>query len=182
MNIDQQIIAVLQKLVALYSKKTPVGDTPSNQQIISTILLKYLGTRCTLDRSIPIEVQCAEAVSFLLAQMGINDGTKGIAGTAALLDWVLQNSWAFEEVHTPELGALLISATGTGNGLIEGHTGFFGGFGVMYPNDYGIVSNKSSNGLLSEHWNYTQWTAYYTVKGGIKPRMFRIIKPIHIVT
>lgn len=99
----------------------------------------------------------------------------GIAGTSALQVYCLAHTELFEEIHAPEAGALLISASGGGNGaLAHGHTGFFGAFNVAFPNDWGICSNNSDSGLFLELWNWSKWTAYYTQYGGIKPRIFRI--------
>lgn len=145
------------------------------QMKIHDVLVTYLGKRCTLNPQIPPDVSCAEAVSFLLKELGIEDGTTGIAGTASLLAWVVAQPQLFQEVYAPEESALLISATGTGNGLVEGHTGFFGALGTQYAGDWGIVSNNSQTGLLGEQWSWKEWTANYTQLGGITPRLFRIL-------
>lgn len=145
------------------------------QTKIHDVLVTYMDKRCTLNPQIPPDVSCAEAVSFLLQQLGIDDGTGGIAGTESLLEWVLTQPQLFQQIDAPEESALLISATGTGNGLVEGHTGFFGVFNLQYPNDWGIVSNNSQTGLLGEQWSWSAWTKNYTQLGGIVPRMFRIL-------
>lgn len=145
------------------------------QTKIHDILLSCLDEHCTLNPQVPPDVGCAEAVSFLLAQMGILDGSEGIAGTLALLKWVESQPSLFQEIKEPEESALLISATSTGNGFVEGHTGFFGAFGIQYPNDWGIVSNNSNTGLLGEQWSWTAWTRNYTHLGAIPPRIFRIL-------
>lgn len=149
------------------------------QTKIHDVLITYLGKHCTLNPQIPPDVSCAEAVSFLLKELGIEDGVQGIAGTNALLTWVVAQPHLFQEIYAPEESALLISATGTGNGLVEGHTGFFGGLGTQYPHDWGIVSNNSQTGLLGEQWSWNtkpqSWTANYTQLGAITPRLFRIL-------
>lgn len=161
------------QIAALQAK--PMPPTPI-QTKVNNLLLSFLGKRCTLNPQIPPEVSCAEAVSFLLKQLGIDTGPTGIPGTASLLAWVLANPATLQEVSAPEESALLISATGTGNGAVEGHTGFFGGFARQYPNDWGIVSNNSQTGLLGEQWSWAQWRKNYTVLGGIPPRIFRLLK------
>lgn len=145
------------------------------QTKIHDVLVTWIGKRCTLNPQIPPDVSCAEAVSFLLKELGIEDGPTGIAGTAALLSWVESQPSLFKEVFEPEESALLISATGTGNGRVEGHTGFYGAFGLQYFLDWGIVSNNSQTGLLGEQWSWKEWTKNYTQAGGIPPRIFRIL-------
>lgn len=155
---------------------------PSNltlrQQQIQKVLLEYMGKRCTLNPQIPPDVGCMEAVSFLLKQIGIDDGVEGIAGTAQGLSFFELHPEIFTEIFEPEPFAILDSATGTGNGNVEGHVAFFGMFDLAYPNDWGIVSNDSQTGLLREQWSWNtlpnSWNAWYTQHGGITPRMFRV--------
>jgi hypothetical protein len=54
----------------------------STQVTIYNNLLHYFETHCTLNNSVPAEVGCAEAVSFILQKSGIP--LTGIAGTATL--------------------------------------------------------------------------------------------------
>lgn len=142
---------------------------------IHDVLITWIGKRCTLNPQIPPDVSCAEAVSFLLKELGIEDGSQGIAGTQTLLEWVVSQPQLFQEIYEPEESALLISATGTGNGSVEGHTGFYGAFNLQYPQDWGIVSNNSQTGLLGEQWSEKEWIKNYQQIGGIKPRRFRIM-------
>lgn len=129
----------------------------------------------TLDPSVPARVGCAECVSAILRLAGIAVPQRGIAGTSALLVYCLAHPEHFTEIHTPEQGALLISASGSGNGnLSNGHTGFFGAFGVAVPNDWGICSNDSQTGLFLELWTWAKWQVYYQQYGGMRPRIFRI--------
>ncbi len=152
-----------------------MDPTLSAMQIkIHEKLVYYIGKRCTLDASVPHEKGCAEAVSFLLAQLGIIDGVRGIAGTLPLLQWVEAHKDLFEEIQQAEESALIINATDTGNGSVEGHTGFFGAYDLYYPNDWAIVSNDSNTGLLREQWSLTEWDKWYVQRGGIKSRIFRV--------
>lgn len=143
--------------------------------ILYNIIKDSLGKHMTLDASVPASVGCAEAVSAILRLAGINVPQKGIAGTNALLLFCQAHPETFTAISEPEQGALLISATGTGNGkLANGHTGFFGGLGVQEKDEWGICSNNSDSGLFLELWNWTKWQTYYQQYGGMTSHIFRV--------
>jgi hypothetical protein len=148
--------------------------TPTQQKIYNN-LLAYLEEHCTLDNSVPADVGCAEAVSFILHKSGIAGlPITGIAGTATLYEWLSHNPH-FKRVYTPEAGALIISPTGYGNNTVSGHTGFLGKYGKYYAGDWGIVSNDSSTGLLLELWNLNRWQKHYGQQGGLPVAFFRAL-------
>lgn len=123
-----------------------------------------LGTHLGKDTSVPWMVNCANACSDLLIRFGISGlGSKGIAGTANLLKF-LETTSQFEEVFEYTTGAVVISATGTGNGKIRGHVGICGNFVIM--------SNNSEAGRWDDQWNWERWHDYYTEYGGIPSRFF----------
>lgn len=164
-------IAALRAQVALLMSKQTVSTTA---QLIYQKAAQSLGKHMTLDDTIPHEVGCAEAVSAVLALAGISNGAKGIAGTATLYAWLSVNP-KFQRIETPEPGAILVSPTGAGNGLITGHTGIFGALGKMYPGDWGIMSNDSATGLFMERWSYNRWKAYYNAQGGLPIYIYRAL-------
>jgi hypothetical protein len=169
-QIRSQIVSLEQQLLDLEETELPM--TPSQQQL-AAIISHYLDTHVTLDNAVPASVGCAEAVSFILLKVGITIPFGGIASTLSLLQF-MEKSDQFIELTEPEAYAVLVSATGTGNGTVEGHTGFFGVFGQTYVNDWPIVSNDSNTGLLRELWSWVKWTAHYTQSGGLPPRIFRV--------
>lgn len=174
MTVTELKIQIIQKLIALLQQALAL---PSNsmQDTIYQTLKANIGKHCTLDDTVPPDVGCAEAVSFILRAAGIPVPSKGIAGTYALLQYALQHPEHFVEIYIPEESVLLISATGTGNGkLSNGHTAFFGIFGKQFSGDWGLVSNDSQTGLLLEHWSWKAWNTYYTQYAGFTPRLFRI--------
>lgn len=120
----------------------------------------------TLNPNVPNDVGCAEAVSYVLKKVGVLVPDKGIAGTASLLHW-LQTNPLFVQVPSYEVGAIILSATGTGNGKINGHTGICA--------NYGILSNDSATGLFLELWDIAKWTKYYEVYGGMKTYYFKYL-------
>lgn len=131
-----------------------------------------LGVHLTLNDTVSPEVGCAECVSKLFAITGIAVPKNGIPGTAALLSW-LESNPDFQEIETAEQGCVIVSATGTGNGSVRGHTGVVCAFNLMYVNDFGITSNDSNTGTLREQWNLKDWLAYYQVTGGLTTKYFR---------
>lgn len=148
--------------------------TPTQLRIYNN-LITYLEQHCTLDNTVPAEVGCAEAVSFILQKSGIAGlPLTGIPGTATLYQWLSQNPH-FQRVYAPEPGAIIISPTGYGNNTISGHTGFLGKLGKMYHGDYGIVSNDSNTGLLLELWDLTRWQKYYGQQGALPVAFFRAL-------
>ena len=147
--------------------------TPTEQNIFN-VAKDNLGIHLTLDPNVSPEMGCAEAVSKILSLAGISVPKRGIPGTAALLAW-LQVNPDFEAIEVPEQGAIIVSATGSGNGSFPGHTGIFGAFGAMYVGDWGICSNDSATGRLREQWCLKDWVHYYETVGGMKTWYFRAI-------
>lgn len=148
--------------------------TPNGTKIYNVAKLS-LGEHLTLNPNVPADVGCAEAVSFVLKNAGITGmPAEGYAGTADLYRWLLANP-QFKLIEQPEQGAIIVSPTGYGNGTIEGHTGILGAFGVNTPNEYGILSNNSDNGLFQEKWNLLTWYEYYGQKGGLPLAMFKAL-------
>jgi hypothetical protein len=133
-----------------------------------------LGTHLTLDNAVPAEVGCAEAMSALLRPIDPSIPANGIANTADLLAHALAHPEIYTSISDPEEGALVIFATGSGNGSFPGHTGAFGADGVMYVDDWGVCSNDSNTGLFRELWAWLKMLAYYQGAGGMQPHLFRI--------
>lgn len=126
-----------------------------------------LGTRQTLDLSVPPEVGCAEAISAILKQIGLPIPTQGIPGTANLLTF-LETSGLFHELNMPELSAIIISPTGQSTkGALHGHVGIC--------LKYGIGSNDSQSGLYLELWDIPKWNQYYGCTLGFPVRYFRVL-------
>lgn len=145
----------------------PVNPTPMPQtkaELFYAAAKAEIGVHLSLDEAVPWGVGCAEAISWLLKHFGVlNLPAAGIAGTAALADF-LANSAQFQEIYTYTPGAILVAATGTGNGLIRGHTGVCGFNSIM--------SNNSETGRWDTQWNQERWVAYYEGYGGFKTRYF----------
>lgn len=168
MNILQKIKAIWVQIKLLQAKLI----SHTMEDTIYAIAKESLGKHITLNESVPSDVGCAEAVSYILKKAGALIPPSGIPGTASLLAW-LEVSPDFIEVDIPEPGAVIVSATGSGNGNITGHTGILGKKGAMYTDDYGVLSNDSATGIFRELWSYRAWVNYYQLEGGMKVRLFR---------
>lgn len=151
----------------------PHTMTATENKIYSQAKL-HLGFHITLNNAVPAEVGCAEAVSYILRAAGLVVPSGGIAGTESLYEWLVANP-KFEKIDNAEEGAIIISPTGMGNGLVEGHTGIVGGFGVMFPNEWGICSNDSASGKFMETWSYERWVVYYGATGSLPIYFFRAL-------
>jgi hypothetical protein len=112
--------------------------SPQTQKIYD-IAKENIGNHMTLNPAIPAEEGCAEAVSKILSLAGVaNIPTTGIPGTATLFEWLNTNT-NFERLSAPTAGAIIVSATGSGNGTVSSHTGIVGILGHYYANDWGII-------------------------------------------
>lgn len=152
----------------LQPKTTTMTDTETR---IYQVIKDNLDEHLTLNNNVSLEVGCAECMSKVMQLAGVSVPSHGIAGTAALLAWFISNP-DFVEKTEPEQGAFVVFATGTGNGKVEGHTGAFCAFNVMYVNDWGVASNDSNTGTMREQWAWLKMLAYYRDYGGIQPRIF----------
>lgn len=145
---------------------------PTKQDQLYALAKSLIGEHLTLNEAVPWMVGCAEAVSTVLHRFGTPGiPPRGIEGTAALLAF-LEHSPAFEEVNDYEVGNIIISATGSGNGRVRGHVGICGVTQIM--------SNNSENGRWGTTWSINgpasigqNWVQYYQVYGGIPTRFFK---------
>lgn len=135
-----------------------------NGQRIYEIARECLGAHITLDSSVPSDVGCAEAVSYVLKNaLGDVFPAQGFASTNLLWQWLKTH---FTQVSEPIIGDVVISPTGTSAiGSPHGHVGIIA--------KYGILSNSSDTGLFSELWTITKWNKYYNKKLGFPVYFFR---------
>lgn len=174
--IAQKLLTALQALLLSLTSKTVNAPVATGDPELYTLAKAALGTHITLDPTVPAEVGCAEATSYLLWKLGLSIPAKGIAGTAALEAWVIA-SGLFTKRTAPGAGFLIFSSTGTGNGSVEGHTGVMAKFNLQFPNDWGILSNNSNNGLYMEVWSLAAWVANYVTKGGLELNYYEYTGP-----
>lgn len=144
---------------------TPMPQTPQTKaEQLYTLSKSLLDTHLSLNDAVPWMVGCMEAVSKLLVEFDISGiPAAGIEGT---YDGLLffEKSAQFQEIYTYTPGAILIAATGTGNGKIRGHVGVCGYNSIM--------SNNSETGKWDTQWDIDRFVAYYNGYGGIPIRYF----------
>lgn len=151
-------------VVVLPVTPTPMPTTQTKAQQLYTLSKSLLGQHLSLNNAVPWMVGCMEAVSKLLVAFNVTGiPAKGIEGTYDGLTF-FEHSPQFKEIYTYTPGAVLIAATGTGNGKIRGHVGICG--------ENAIMSNNSETGKWDTQWDIARFTAYYTGYGAIPIRYF----------
>lgn len=109
---------------------------------------------------------CAEVVNGVHKQ-AFGDEIGG--GTSTYLLWeALKQRTDFEEVPVYEVGAIIISPTGTqpaNSRLTHGHVGICG--------HYEIISNNSLTGKVDTYFTYDKWVEFYQTYGGYPVYFFR---------
>lgn len=160
-TILQFLIDAYRNLVLLLQQKVQTSGFPP---LLYTVAKGLLGQHLTLNDNVPPEVGCAECLSYVLKQSGYTIPTGGIPGTSSLYTW-LKNNPRFQSVSSWQIGDIILSPTGMGNGKIPGHVGVMG--------TYGIMSNDSNSGLFLELWTIEKWKQYYAGYGGLPIYYFR---------
>ena len=128
-----------------------------------------LGQNLTLDESVPKELGCAQAVSYVLKAAGCSVPKKGIPGTAGCKDWLDKNA---KPLNGPECGAVIVSVTESETR--RGHIGICGKYDFMYDNEYSVMSNSSRTGLWDTEWRVSEWKEYYEGKLGLKTFYYKL--------
>lgn len=155
-------------LQAQLSKLQAILSGLLKRKKLYNIAVAALGTDASPTNLAPKGLECAETVSNLLRRL---DGKFPIVlGTASLLD-ILRHYPGVKEVTPlwPELGDIVLYATGEGNGVISnGHV-------FIADKDGTLMSNNSPTGTFER--NYTLATARkrYMRWGGYPEHIFRII-------
>ncbi len=128
---------------------------------IYAVATANFGRRLTLDKTVPPEVGCAAAVSWILHKAGFYIPKGGIATVNSLIDWMLENG--FEEVHTPIAGGVVTAHRPDRLDPAWAHTGIC--------LNYGIGSNNSRTGRFEQNYTYKGWHKSFGTHGS-KTRYF----------
>ena len=180
LSVMAKTLASLQIMLnTLLMKKKPDFSVPDNDTIsdpaeqaktlgekLHEKALSFLGTDASPDDTAPDELGCADTVSNILRTM-IPDFP--IIVSTLKLNEYLSKSPHFLKVGVPEVGAVLISPTGSGNGSLVGHTG------ICSVSDK-IMSNTSATGKFEANYTIKTWTDRYMRKGGFPMHYYRLVK------
>lgn len=123
------------------------------------------GKDISIDQSIPNNVQCSAAVSFILNKVPCGFPASGFADTFELDAWLAQ-SQDFKEVPFAEAdyGDVIVSPR---NGPVHGHCGIIA--------KYGILSNDSATGLFLEFFSEASWKEYFGMLRGLEIHIYRAV-------
>lgn len=127
-----------------------------------------LGVDASPNDEAPDALACAETVNAIVKK-ALGAPVGGGASTFAMWQCLRQFTARWEQVLEPLPGDIVISPTGASPNarLQHGHVGIVA--------KYGILSNNSENGLLSENWDMRTWKAYYSEFGGLPTLYYRCI-------
>lgn len=124
-----------------------------------------LGLDMVDDPTVDPSVGCAVSVNAVFKK-AFGSPVGGGASTADMYH-VLKTDSRFTQILQPIPGCIVISPTGTSiKGAPHGHVGIEGYHGRM--------SNNSLNGLWSEVYTDSSWSAYYEVKLGFPTYYFSV--------
>lgn len=172
-TILQKIFDLLTNFIISFKKQmpmpqeenTPIAPESTNQEKLYAIAKSLLKKHLTLDESVPKNVGCAQALSYVLKECGYPMYPKGISGTASLYYWLQDQKNHFEEVEAGKPGDIIINVTGTGVSTRRGHVGVVG--------KYQIMSNNSITGKWDTSWVLRDWLRFYEEQGKMKTHYFR---------
>lgn len=139
----------------------PPPPETASQKVYDAAKL-YIGRHLTLDNSVPEELGCVEALSYVFNKVGYNMPPKGIPGVNAMVAWMLGKG--FVETTSPYAGCIIVSHRPNYNDPNYAHIGV-----VM---NHGICSNSSANGLWEENYTLASWYSYFAKTGGATVRFF----------
>lgn len=120
-----------------------------------------LGDRLTLNPSVPRELGCVQAVSFVLSRAGFNVPEKGIDGVNALIDWLLDNG--FQESTGPVPGAVITAHRSRATDPAFAHAGICGETHIMSNTSYTDPTKGLTSGLFQANYTYSGWNNYFTI-------------------
>jgi len=144
-----------------------------NQDKIYNTALSLIGYDASPRNEAPDMYACAETVSSIVRKALPELRFPVITGTSELFDY-LDRSPSFTRVISPEHGDIIISPTGTGNGVLpHGHTGIIGN-NTSPDGSLWIMSNDSRTGTLEVNFTLDSWHRFYGTRGGYPVFIFRV--------
>lgn len=142
---------------------TPTIDPSQNRMALYNLAKNCLGRDIAATQN---ELGCAEAVSYLLKHLHVNNFSPTLSTQALYLQ--LSANAAFQKVELGLPGDIIISPTGSSTkGALHGHVGICG--------YHGIMSNNSMSGLWDQYYTDESWRIYYQTKLGFPVYYFRLL-------
>lgn len=168
-----QLAAALQKLSAILVTRMPALDlepaNPTTQKIYDTAK-SLLGQDASPADQAPDSLACAETVNNIV-RIATGSPVGGGASTYAMWQVLRTPGGRWRSVIVSEAlpGDIIISPTGsiTNARLEHGHVGIVAKFGIL--------SNNSEDGKLSENFDIDSWRRYYTQFGGLATFCYRAV-------
>ena len=157
----QKILAQIQREI----NKLFMNEQTVNGKKLLDFCLKNLGKSFGNQY---IDVGCAEEVNSI-ANIVLGRPVGGGASTW-LMGQALKDNTRFRDIAESKLlgGEIVIAITGTGNGRIVGHTGFFLGNGD-------IGSNDSADGKFKKNYTVKSFKDRYGIYGGFPIKYYRVL-------
>lgn len=145
-----------------------------NAQHLYDVAFSFLGKDASPRDLAPDEYGCAETVSDIVAAAFPELRFPTVLSTRELFDH-LTRSPSFEQIAELEPGCIIVSVTGTGNGLVaNGHTGVVGKH-LAPDGSLWIMSNNSRSGTFEANYSVNSWRRYYETKGGMPTHFFGVV-------
>lgn len=136
---------------------------------IYAIATKHMGQHLTLNRNVPAEVGCAEAVSWILLNAGEPIPPGGIQTVNGLIAWMQENN--YEETHARVAGAIITAHRPDPNDTEDAHVGVCLNFG-----DASNTSDGPNRGKFLENYRPAGvWEQSFGVKGSITRYFYKNI-------
>lgn len=135
-----------------------IPESESKRQAIYDAAYSCIGKDISLNQNVPNEVQCCQAVSYVLKKAGIKVPKGGIYGVKELEAYL--RSSGFKEVQLYTVGAII-----TARRPIEGYSDLAHA-GVCGKN--WIMSNDSANGHWAANYTANGWKRAFDNRGAVR--------------
>lgn len=156
---------IQRKIIELKVRISLFRNGITRRQALFLLALNAVGTDVSPLDFVTDDLGCAESVSALLKKV---IPFRTITGTWTLWDTLRRDTRFIEMQGEPRRGDIILSPTGTGNGLIRGHVGIYG------P-DKSIMSATSDDGVWRYNYTEEKWRSRFEFYGGMQSYIYRLI-------
>lgn len=163
-RLREQLVAASRKLAMIRG----MGE----QEKLYAVCVKSIGIDVSPMDLAPDEYGCAESMSKQMQKAFPELNFPTITSTKVFYLY-LTNSPSWRECDGPAAMRLIISVTGTGNGVVKnGHVGLLGKNKSDADRSWWIMSNDSRTGTWEVNFTLSQWQHFYDWKGGMQTHYF----------